>query len=138
MFTVKSNIFCSEYGDEHQLQCSQVQGNKKSKPPYQMKIFKGYKNVMIRRDFAKFLIYHPVAKTFEEYMTDTLIPDEHIYATMSRIEQVEEKVDCSHKRKNLVKSCGSCSQNNTEKICDEDCILETEKCIARDESKHIR
>ena len=90
IYTVKSNIFCSEYDDENQLQCSQVQGNKKSKPPYQMKIFKGYKNVMIRRDFAKFLIYHPVAKAFEEYMKDTLIPDEHIYATMSRIKQVEE------------------------------------------------
>ena len=55
-----------------------------------MKIFKGYKNVMIRRDFAKFLIYHPVAKAFEEYMKDTLIPDEHIYATMSRIKRIEE------------------------------------------------
>ena len=132
------SIYCSKYDNGHKHQCRQVQGNEKPKPPYQMKIFKGYKNVIIRRDFAKFLIYHPVAKTFEEYMTDTLIPDEHIYATMSRIKQVEEKVDCSHKRKNLVKSCGSCSQNNTEKICDEDCILETEKCIARDESKHIR
>ena len=67
-----------------------MHGDLKLKPPYQLKIFKGYKNVMIRRDFAQFIIYHPVAKKIEEYMTDTLIPDEHIYATMSRIKRVEE------------------------------------------------
>ena len=57
-----------------------------------MQIFKGYKNVMIRRDFATFLIHHPVAKKMEEFMHDTIVPDEHIYATMSRIKHIDEIV----------------------------------------------
>ena len=48
-------------------------------------VYKGYKNVMIRRDFANFLIYHPVAKAFEEYLHDTMVPDEHLYASLARI-----------------------------------------------------
>ena len=70
--------------------CHIVQGEPKAEPPYQMQIFKGYKNVMIRRDFATFLIYHPVAKALEEYMHDVVIPDELIYATLSRIENIKE------------------------------------------------
>ena len=65
-------------------------GEPKSEPPYQLKIFKGYKNVIIRRDFATFLIYHPVAKALEEYLHDVVIPDELIYATLSRIEDIEK------------------------------------------------
>ena len=70
--------------------CQIVPGEPKSEPPYQLKIFKGYKNVIIRRDFATFLIYHPVAKALEEYLHDVVIPDELIYATLSRIEDIEK------------------------------------------------
>ena len=74
------------------MKCEIQQHDKKSKPPYKMQIFKGYKNVMIRRDFATFLIHHPVAKKMEEFMHDTIVPDEHIYATMSRIKHIDEIV----------------------------------------------
>lgn len=70
--------------------CQIVPREPKSEPPYQLKIFKGYKNVIIRRDFASFLIYHPVAKAFEEYLHDAVIPDELIYATLSRIEDIKK------------------------------------------------
>ena len=65
--------------------CYHVQGNKKPPAPFGLKIYKGYKNVMMRRDFVDFLINHPVATAFENYLRDTLIPDEHLYATLSRI-----------------------------------------------------
>ena len=45
---------------------------------------------MIRRDFADFLIYHPVAIALEEYMHNAYIPDELIYATFSRINQITQ------------------------------------------------
>ena len=77
---------------ENKIKCEIQQGDKKSKTPYKMQIFKGYKNVMIRRDFATFLIHHPVAKKMEEFMHDTIVPDEHIYATMSRIKHIDEIV----------------------------------------------
>jgi hypothetical protein len=44
---------------------------------------------MIRRDFANFLIHHPVAKAFEEYLQDTMVPDEHLYASLSRITDIK-------------------------------------------------
>ena len=109
---------------------------------------KGFKNVILRRDFVKFIIEHPVAKKYQEYLStcsshlftnpefliefsknfqflaenpfwkdqnkrqilwknssfvdsgfvkicnelvigDTRIPDEHYYATLSRIDKVE-------------------------------------------------
>ena len=52
---------------------------------------KGYKNVIIRRDFADFLMYHPVAESVKEFFKDAAIPDEHVYATLGRIEQIVER-----------------------------------------------
>ena len=109
-----------------------MHGDLKLKPPYQLKIFKGYKNVMIRRDFAQFIIYHPVAKKIEEYMTDTLIPDEHIYATMSRIKQIEEKVNCGNDGKNEAESCHFCPKGH----CSGDCIFMDKRCVLKDESMY--
>ena len=62
---------------------------RKPKPPYDLKVFKGFKNVILRRDFVEFSIQHPVAKKFQKFLKDTRIPDEHYYATLSRIEKVE-------------------------------------------------
>ena len=73
--------------------CKLVKIKAKSNPPYGLKIFKGYKNVMIRRDFANFLIFHPVAKAFEEFLHDTIVPDEHLYATLARITDVKPILD---------------------------------------------
>ena len=80
--------FSSNTGD-----CKRIRLGTKPKPPYGLEVFKGYKNVMIRRDFANFLINHPVAKAFEEYLHDTLVPDEHLYATLGRILDVKSIID---------------------------------------------
>ena len=58
-------------------------------PPYGIKIFKGYKNVILRRDMVSFMINHPVAISFREYVQDIKIPDEHFYATIIRIDNIE-------------------------------------------------
>ena len=107
---------------------------KRPDPPYKLQIYKGYKNVMIRKDFAEFLIYHPVAKAFEEYLTNTIIPDEHLYATMSRIQNIEEKLsqDCG---KNKAASCDACPKDNGTNWCAGDCVLKNEKCVLRMKSK---
>ena len=81
-------IFSSNTGE-----CKRIRLGTKPKPPYGLEVFKGYKNVMIRRDFANFLIHHPVAKAFEEYLHDTLVPDEHLYATLGRILDVKSIID---------------------------------------------
>ena len=61
----------------------------KSPPPYGIKVFKGYKNVILRRDMTNFIINHPVAKIFREFVEDMKIPDEHFFATLVRIDKVE-------------------------------------------------
>ena len=47
--------------------------------------------MIIRRDFADFLMYHPVAESVKEFFKDAAIPDEHVYATLGRIEQIVER-----------------------------------------------
>ena len=96
-----------------------------------MQIFKGYKNVMIRRDFATFLIHHPVAKKLEEFMHDTIVPDEHIYATMSRIKQITT-VNCG---KYKAGSCERCPQGYSEGWCSGDCVFKNKKCVLKSKSK---
>ena len=62
---------------------------RKPEPPLGLKIHKGFKNVILRRDFVHFITQHPVAKILQTYLQDTRIPDEHYYATLSRIESIE-------------------------------------------------
>ena len=38
---------------------------RKPKPPFDLKVFKGFKNVILRRDLVEFCIEHPVAKAFQ-------------------------------------------------------------------------
>ena len=61
----------------------------KAPPPFGLKIFKGYKNVMMRRDFVDFIINHPVAKVYRDYVKTMAVPDEHFYATLSRIQNID-------------------------------------------------
>ena len=70
---------------------------KKKPPPFGLKVFKGFKNVILRRDFVRFVITHPIAKAFRIFLQDTNIPDEHFYATLSRITNIEEFNDKNNK-----------------------------------------
>ena len=124
---------------ENKIKCEIQQGDKKSKTPYKMQIFKGYKNVMIRRDFATFLIHHPVAKKMEEFMHDTIVPDEHIYATMSRIKHIDEItiMNCGKYKYMQIhaNTCEECPQGYSEDWCSGDCVFKNEKCVPKSKSK---
>ena len=104
------------------MKCDAERVGLKSPPPFKLKIFKGYKNVMIRRDFANFLINHPVSIAMQEFMQDTMVPDEHTYATMSRIKHIDE----------MVLSEETCSQH-TAKYCNGYCIWSNDKCVLKSE-----
>ena len=65
------------------------QRKRRPPPPFGLKVYKGFKNVILRRDFVEFLVMHPVANALKTFLKNTLIPDEHFYATMSRIEHIE-------------------------------------------------
>ena len=128
------NFFSEFDRKKKKIKCEIEHRDLKSKPPYKMQIFKGYKNVMIRRDFATFLIHHPVAKAMEEFMHDTIVPDEHIYATMSRIKHIDEitQVNCG---KYKAGSCDECPQGYSEGWCSGDCVFKNEKCVLKSKSK---
>ena len=128
------NPFSKFDKEANRSKCSIEQGDLKSKPPFKMQVFKGYKNVMIRRDFATFLIHHPVAKAMKEFMHDTIVPDEHIYATMSRIKHIDEitQVNCG---KYKAGSCDECPQGYSEGWCSGDCVFKNEKCVLKSKSK---
>lgn len=55
-----------------------------------MKVYKGYKNSILSRDFVNFSLSHPVAKEFLEFLKDAKISDELFFPTLSRIEKIEE------------------------------------------------
>ena len=128
------NSFSKFDEEANRIKCAIEQGDLKSKPPFKMQVFKGYKNVMIRRDFATFLIHHPVAKAMEDFMHDTIVPDEHIYATMSRIKHIDEitTINCG---KYKAGSCEECPQGYSESWCSGDCVLKNEKCVPKSKSK---
>lgn len=65
--------------------------NLKSKPPFNLTIYKGSKNILASRKFVKFLLYHPVAKHMLRWSSDMMIPDESFYATLSRISSIEPR-----------------------------------------------
>ncbi len=55
-----------------------------SPTPYNLTLFKGYKEVVLNRTEAAFLLDHPVSRQVLAWMADVYIPDEAFYATMTR------------------------------------------------------
>ena len=54
-------------------------------PPYNLTIYKGWKNVILSRKFAKFALSHPIAQNLKEWTKDMEIPDEEFFPTLARI-----------------------------------------------------
>ena len=50
-------------------------GNRKSAPPFRLQVFKGMKNIVIHRKLADFVIDHPIAKEFKDWLEDTCCPE---------------------------------------------------------------
>ena len=44
--------------------------SRKSKPPHNITVFKGTKNVLISRNFSDFIVSHPVAVDYYEWIKD--------------------------------------------------------------------
>ena len=59
---------------------------KKDPPPLNLTIFKGFKNVILSRPKVQFLLNNPVPIEFRKWLEDTMIPDEHFYATLIRVQ----------------------------------------------------
>ena len=81
------HIYFSEENEESK-KCQIKKGPRKPSVPFGLKVYKGTKSVIMSRKYAEFLTQHPVATQFEDFLKDTWIPDEHLYASMSRITNI--------------------------------------------------
>ncbi len=61
-----------------------MKGLSKEPPPFNLTVYKGGKNVVLSRSMVHFLLRHPIAVKFREWLEDTFVPDESFYATMIR------------------------------------------------------
>ena len=75
--------------------CYKKTNNLKGPVPYNMTVFKGYKGVILSKEFAKFVITHPVPQALREWLKDVQIPDEEFFSTLARITEInhDEKSD---------------------------------------------
>ena len=62
----------------------------KSPVPCNMTVYKGWKNVIMSRNFSNFTLHHPVAKIFRDWTKDMEIPDEEFFPTLARITKIQK------------------------------------------------
>ena len=58
--------------------------------PYNLTVYKGWKNVVISRQFSEFVLTHPVAQNLREWTKDMEIPDESFFSTLARINNITQ------------------------------------------------
>ena len=56
--------------------------------PYNLTMFKGPREVVLSRNYSRFCLEHPVAKSFRNWIKHTKIPDESYFQTLSRISDI--------------------------------------------------
>ena len=56
----------------------------KSPPPFGLTVYKGMKNVVVGRNFSRFLLEHPVSIEFYRWLQEVRVPDEFFYQTLAR------------------------------------------------------
>eukprot|EP00094_Tigriopus_californicus_P004263 TCALIF_04109-PA protein Name:"Similar to GCNT4 Beta-1,3-galactosyl-O-glycosyl-glycoprotein beta-1,6-N-acetylglucosaminyltransferase 4 (Homo sapiens)" AED:0.19 eAED:0.19 QI:483/1/0.5/1/1/1/2/0/381 len=73
-------------GDDPKRQPKMTQSKiVKIPPPHNLVILKGMRNVILNRTMVAFIHFHPVAKNFLQWMSNSMIPEEGFYATLARV-----------------------------------------------------
>ncbi|XP_046724470.1 beta-1,3-galactosyl-O-glycosyl-glycoprotein beta-1,6-N-acetylglucosaminyltransferase 4 [Silurus meridionalis] len=67
-------------------------GEKKKPPPHNIEIFVGSAYFVLSRDFVNFVYWSPLVKDFLAWSEDTYSPDEHFWATLSRVPGVPGEI----------------------------------------------
>ena len=61
-----------------------ITNKSKSPPPHDISVFKGSTHIIATREFVGFVLHSQLATDFREFLKDTYIPDETIYASLQR------------------------------------------------------
>ena len=56
--------------------------------PFNLTIFKGMREVVLSRNYSRFCLENPVARSFRTWIKNTAIPDESYFQTLSRISDI--------------------------------------------------
>ena len=56
--------------------------------PFNLTLFKGMREVVLSRNYSRFCLEHPVARSFRTWIKNTAIPDESYFQTLSRISDI--------------------------------------------------
>ncbi|KAJ7388606.1 beta-1,3-galactosyl-O-glycosyl-glycoprotein beta-1,6-N-acetylglucosaminyltransferase [Desmophyllum pertusum] len=56
----------------------------KSPPPHRIALYKVSTHIVVIREFVEFVIHSKIGKDFTEYLKDTYIPDETLYASLQQ------------------------------------------------------
>ena len=86
-YKVKNIPFNPEHGDV-QGGMADVEEDQYPPPPYNLTLYKGIKSSRLPRQFVTFLLTHPVARDYIDWVMFTAFADEHTMATLARISKV--------------------------------------------------
>ena len=56
----------------------------KSPPPHDIEIYKGSTHIVAIKEFVRFVVHSRIAQDFSEFLKDSFIPDETIYASLQQ------------------------------------------------------
>ena len=86
---VHKNLACCRTGPEEFDLWVMSRGNyKKLDPPRNVTIRKGSKNVALTRQFTDTVLKEKFAWELYEWLSDTVVPDEHFYSTLAAIKEI--------------------------------------------------
>ena len=67
---------------------TEVEEDQYPPPPYNLTLYKGIKSYRLPRQFVTFLLTHPVARDYIDWVRFTTLPEEHTVATLARITDI--------------------------------------------------
>ena len=71
-------------GTEHEGYAMTHTGMRKTPPPHNITIMKGWNHVGVTREFVKFVLYNNTAIDFYKWLHDIYIPDEVFFSSLQR------------------------------------------------------
>ena len=76
------------FNPDHAGVMVEVEEDKYRPPPYNLTLYKGIKSYRLPRQFVSFLLNHPVARNYLDWVMFTAINDEHTIQTLARISNI--------------------------------------------------
>ena len=78
------------FNPDHARRMVEVEEDQYPPPPYNLSLYKGIKSYRLPRQFVAFLLNHPVAKEYIDWVMFTAHAEEHTVATLARISNMTQ------------------------------------------------